>query len=149
MIIMDIVFIFILTLILVSLLVPIGRYRTYHSYKPRVPASDEEPSSEGISAGLSMFFFFFVLFPLILAGSHWVGPYGPMFMGVSWVPILVIGFVLALLIAALSPREAGPVNRAEEETDVTATTGIAAVFGITYFILLFTAIALLLAAIAQ
>lgn len=146
--IMNFVFIFILTLFLVALLVPLGRYRTYHSYTPRVAARDDERASEGIGVGLTMLFFFFVLFPLILAGSYWVGPYGPMFMGVSWVPILFIGLVLALLIAALSPRDSRPVTLEENDPEVSATeTDLAAVFGITYFILLLTAIALIVAAI--
>lgn len=144
----EIVFIFIFTLILIGLLVPVGRYRSYHSiaYRNRVAARDEEPAPEGVGIGLTMLFFFFILFPLILAGSFWIGPYGPMFMEISWVPIVVLGILLALLVAALSPRERGPVTSSATEPEERVAAGLSALFGVAFFFLFFAAVAIIVGA---
>lgn len=44
--------------------------------------------------------FFLVLFLVIWAADLWVTPYGPEVWGVTFVPLFVIGFIVALLIAA-------------------------------------------------
>lgn len=146
----QILFILFLTLILVALLVPVGRYRRYNpqAYRRDIPASDEEPEPEDIGIGLTMLFFFFLLFPLLLAGSFWVGPHGPVFMGIPWVPIVVLGILLALLIAALSPREPkrGPQRTTIPEDPVVAT-GVAAFFGLMYFLLLFAVVVVIAVAL--
>jgi len=146
--ILEIVFVFIFTFILVALLVPLGRYRSYHSetYRRQIGTREEEAASEGIGIGLTMLFFFFLLFPLILAGNLWIGPYGPVFMEVSWLQILIIGLLLALLIAALSPREPRPGTADATDPEDAVSTGVAALFGIMFYILLFAAIGVIIAA---
>lgn len=146
----EIIFIFFLTLILVSLLVPVGRYRRYNpqAYRRDIRTSDEEPEAEDVGIGLTMLFFFFLLFPLIIAGSFWIGPHGPAFMGISWMPIIVLGVLLALLIAALSPREpkTGRQSTTAPEEPVVGA-GVATVFGLMYFLLLFLIVVVIAAAI--
>ncbi len=46
---------------------------------------------------------FLILFLFTWMGGVWVGPYGPELMGVTWVPFLFFGLVMALIIAAAAP----------------------------------------------
>ena len=34
----------------------------------------------------------------------WLRPYGSLWMGINWMPIVIVGFLAAALLAALSPR---------------------------------------------
>lgn len=146
----EILFILVFTLILVTLLVPVGGYRTYRDRFDgrRFPAEEEpaDPADVGIGAGvgLTMLFFFLILFPLILAGSVWIGPRGPLFMGVSWLPIVAIGVILLLLLAAVLPRESRTGRTRSEEAEIQGAA--AGVFGLFFFLLLIAVVALIVAA---
>lgn len=48
--------------------------------------------------------FILVLFLIIWASELWVTPMGPTWQDVAWLPLLIVGIVTALLLAALSPR---------------------------------------------
>lgn len=138
----ELLFIFLFTLLLVSLLVPIGGYHTYRDrFSGRRVSVSEEPDGveAGAGAGMAMLFIFFILFPLILAGNAWIGPRGPMFMGVSWLPIVAIGIILALLLAAILPRHP-KVNPAKTSDEVAKET-TAGLFGGFFFLLLFVTLA--------
>lgn len=148
----ELLFIFLFTLLLVYLLVPVGRFTTYrtrlYGRRARVTEEEDEPHPE-VGVGMTMLFFFLILFPLILAGSFWVTPFGPLVWGIAWVPIVAIGLILALLIAAVSPRgrrhvsvrPARPGEEAEEEEEG------AALFGVFFFLLLVVAIVAVAAAL--
>lgn len=140
---LELLFIFLFTLLLVTLLVPVGRYRTYRDRFTGRPVSvGDEPDDvdAGVGVGMAMLFFFFILFPLILAGNVWIGPRGPMFMGVSWLPIVAIGIILALLLAAILPRrpKVNPAPTPEEEDAEETAAGL---FGVFFFLLLFVLLA--------
>lgn len=71
---------------------------------------------------------FAVLFLTSWAGGVWLNPVGPQFFGAEWMPFLLMGFVVALLIAAMSPMrrprnrvEAREAAAAEEVVDTTVT----------------------------
>lgn len=73
---------------------------------------------------------FLVFFLVIWAGGAWTGPVGPAVADVYWVPFLVVGLVLALLVAAAFPA---PPPQHRQELDVEAgqaalAVGIGAVF---------------------
>lgn len=127
----EIAFILILTLLFVALLVPVGGYRTRFSHY----------RGEGRAAGVSvaLLFYFLILFPLIWAISAWVGPVGPMLWGIYWMPILLIGLALTLLIAAVTPRP----PRGGTDADV---GDAAAGFGVFFFLLLILGIGAAIAA---
>lgn len=125
----DILFIAVLTLVLVILLVPIAGYRTRR---------------HGASIGVTMLFFFLILFPLIWVSSAWVTPYGPALFGVSWVPMLVAGLLLALLVAAVAPHHRQIASR-EEASGETATAAIT-LFGVVFFALLLLGLGVAIAA---
>jgi hypothetical protein len=46
--------------------------------------------------------FFLVLLLAGWAGGLWISPVGPVFMGIYWLPIVMIGLLVSLLLAAAS-----------------------------------------------
>jgi len=141
----EFLFILLFTLLLVILLVPVGGYRTYRTrfrgrrVRLEEPELSQEEEGQAIGIGMMMLFFFFLIFPLLLLGNVWIAPYGPAFMGISFLPLLIFGLLIALLLAAVLPRE----NRSElpEDPEAEAGKGIAAVFGVMFFVFLFIALA--------
>jgi hypothetical protein len=61
----------------------------------------------------SIWTFFFVVLLIIWAASLWLNPAGPVFLGVAWVPMLIIGFLVGLLFIALpkAPDSRQPFER--------------------------------------
>ncbi|MBD3165887.1 hypothetical protein GF324_04775 [bacterium] len=64
--------------------------------------------------------FFVILFIAVWLGGIWVQPFGPTFAGVAWLPFLIIGILIALLVSVFTwparryyPRT--PMEKAEEE----------------------------------
>lgn len=49
--------------------------------------------------------FFLVMFLVIWAGALWLTPIGPTWLDVAWVPIIILGIVLAIIMAASTPPE--------------------------------------------
>ncbi|HXL72387.1 MAG TPA: hypothetical protein VN963_02070 [bacterium] len=52
----------------------------------------------------SLLWFFIIVALFAWTGGVWLRPYGPVWYGVSWIPIIVIGLFIAILLTALSPR---------------------------------------------
>lgn len=70
----------------------------------------------------SFWTFFLVLLLVIWAASLWLRPIGPVFWGVSWVPLIFIGLIFALLLAAIpygDETEERLTDRRLPEEDVT------------------------------
>lgn len=63
------------------------------------------PGDKELATGL--LFFFTVLFLATWAGGLWLAPFGPTIWGVSWVGFLIVGLVVALLLAAVAPPRGG------------------------------------------
>ncbi|GMU21732.1 MAG: hypothetical protein AMXMBFR13_18220 [Phycisphaerae bacterium] len=67
------------------------------------------------AAGLSWvaaLFIFFILLAASWAGGIWLTPFGPILWGVYWLPFLLVGLIVALLIGSMAaparrPRFAG------------------------------------------
>jgi len=77
------------------------------------------------SWGGGLILFFLVLFLATWAGGVWITPFGPVWWGISWLPFIFVGLVIALLLTAtmrpdrIRPREGGGVDmkpRAEVES---------------------------------
>lgn len=51
--------------------------------------------------------FFLVLFLSSWAGGLWISPAGPVFVGVYWLPVVLISFVVALFLAGTTPPKRG------------------------------------------
>ncbi len=104
-----------------------------------IPLGGHRSRREEYGAGLAFLFFFLIFLPLIWAGGLWVAPFGPMMHGVAWMPFVLVGlFVMLLLLVAIPP------DRGQGEVPQTAETGrtpdreekAVKVFGVTYIILL-------------
>lgn len=52
----------------------------------------------------SFFWFFFVIFLFSWGGGVWLTPFGPTGWGVSWLPFLVMGVFITLLLSAATPQ---------------------------------------------
>jgi hypothetical protein len=52
----------------------------------------------------SLLWFFLVVSLFAWAGGVWLVPFGPIFWGIGWLPIVFIGFLVSLLLTAASPR---------------------------------------------
>ena len=66
----------------------------------------------------AMLFFFLILFFTSWAGGLWITPMGPQVLGVQWVPYIVIGFFVALLIFALMPPPTRQLIDAEKAAEL-------------------------------
>lgn len=140
--------IFLFSILLVGLLVSVGGYRPRRSRRglPVDPDLEKETrATEDVGIGLAMLFFFLILFPLLLAGNAWLTPYGPVLMGVSWLPLVFFGLLLTLLIAAIAPREPGRRRGSKKDSGVDEVEveerAAPTVFGTVFFILLILAVA--------
>ena len=85
----------------------------------------------GGSSG-ALLFFFLVLFFATWAGGVWLTPVGPALWGGYWLPFVLIGLFVALLLAAAAEptrrdylrRKTAPVQEAEAETVAVTFFGV-------------------------
>jgi len=77
--------------------------------------------------------FFLIIFLFAWAGGVWIAPIGPMWWGVSWIPVLATGIFIALLLTAAAPGT--PRNRREARTQAATEDTVAAALGIFFWIL--------------
>ncbi len=59
--------------------------------------------------------FFLMVFVVVWAASLWLVPVGPVYWDVAWLPILILGILVALLLAAAAPPRRPPTARRIEE----------------------------------
>ena len=85
--------------------------------------------------------FFLVLFLAGVASRYWIMPFGPVIYGVSWVSMLIIILLVALLFSAPSPYHKKPKK---DETNIEEASSTAAI-GALVWILLSVLIALIIA----
>ncbi len=52
----------------------------------------------------SFLWFFIVVSIFAWAGGVWLVPFGPMWWGIGWLPIILMAFFVSLLLTAASPR---------------------------------------------
>jgi hypothetical protein len=78
--------------------------------------------------------FFVVVFLLIWSAGVWILPFGPTWGGVFWMPFLVVGLVIAVLIATLLPDRPPKDEREEKSDAVQEATELSSV-GIFFWIL--------------
>jgi hypothetical protein len=80
-------------------------------------------------------FFLVLLFLAIWAGGIWITPVGPVVYDVPWLLFLVIGIIIALLLAAVAPpAEARPVTPAEIEEEREAAEATLVAFSAFFWI---------------
>lgn len=130
---LDLLFAFVVALVLALILIPLTA-----SHRGR----------EGTSAGGAILFFFLILFLATWAGGLWLEPMGPTLWGGYWLPFLLVGFFVALLLAATAePSRHRPLEKRELPTAETQEAATAAmVFGVMFWVLLLALLAAVIAA---
>ena len=67
------------------------------------------------------FLWFFVVVSLFAwAGGVWLVPFGPMWFGIGWLPIILMAIFVSLLLTAASPRTRRWRRAAQEKTNADA-----------------------------
>ena len=85
--------------------------------------------------------FFFILFMAGIASQYWIPPFGPVWYGVSWIPMLFIILIFTLLFAAPSPYERRSITKTNDEKQAASTASAAiSIYVWLIFIILFIAI---------
>ena len=83
--------------------------------------------------------FFIIIFLAIIAADLWINPIGPIVWGIAWIPLLVFGIIVALVLAiAKNPaREKNITTKAESEEDVTSRkANVSATLGALFWVIL-------------
>jgi len=97
-------------------------------------------------------FMLLIFIPLLWLTILWIPPGGPLIMGVSWVAPVLVGLLLALLLASTAPppRRLPPRREPVAGEDQLAEAGIAAIFiDIVFILFLVGALALLIAGLVS
>lgn len=63
----------------------------------------------------SLWAYILILIAGMLSFSIWTEPYGPVLWGIGWIDILIVGILLALLLAAASPAPNSTIPREGEQ----------------------------------
>ena len=86
------------------------------------------------------------LFLVTWAGGLWLVPFGPTLFDVTWLPFLVVGVFIAIILATTVPPEPKHPRTVEEaRAEETAATGLAGLTVFFWITILLTIIAILLA----
>jgi len=98
----------------------------------RHPARREEDT-----AWPGAIFLFLILFFLIWAGGAWIGPFGPLLWASAWLPFLIVGVVVGLIVLAVSepPRRRRPPVREQPAESEQVARG-AVIFGVFFWVLM-------------
>jgi hypothetical protein len=113
----------------------------------RHPARREEPA-----AWPAAVFLFLLLFFLIWAGGAWIGPFGPLVWASAWLPFLVVGLVIGLVLLAVAEppdRRRRPAAReARDPVDEERMARGVMVYGAFFWILMLLLLVAIIAAYA-
>ena len=82
----------------------------------------------------SLLWFFLVVSLFAWAGGVWLVPFGPMFWGIGWLPIIIMGVLVSLILTAASPRT--PRWRRASKEEVTSEAGTRAVVDIIFWVVI-------------
>jgi hypothetical protein len=82
----------------------------------------------------SLLWFFLVVSLFAWAGGVWLVPFGPMFWGIGWLPIIIMGFLVALILTAASPRT--PRWRRASQEEVTSEAGTRAAIDVIFWVVI-------------
>ena len=91
--------------------------------------------------------FFLILFLAVWAASFWIEPVGPYWGDITWIPLIFLGLIIALILAAATPSER-PVSAAEEEKAGPPEPAVAIV-GVFFWLLLVVFVAAIIIGIAS
>ena len=80
--------------------------------------------------------FFLVIFLAAWAGGLWITPAGPVFVGIYWLPIILVAFIFAILLAAVNtPQSRQPKVATISQVEQQETTA-EKIFDVFFWVLL-------------
>jgi len=79
--------------------------------------------------------FFLIVFLAAWAGELWISPAGPVFIGIAWLPILFLSFLLAVLLASFTPPQR-PEPKVETISEVKGKEAAVRIFDAFFWTLL-------------
>lgn len=100
------------------------------------PLGWRHPARAKGPAPASALFLFVIFFLAIWAGGVWLIPFGPTIGGGYWLPFLVVGLFVLLVVAALSTPSRPPRGAAEAEVEAEEAAVAGTVLGVFFWILL-------------
>ena len=83
----------------------------------------------------SVWIFLLIVFLVTWAGGIWIGPFGPTIFDVAWLPFLIVGIFITVLLAATVPPQSAPPKPKKETIEQARRTEPAqsALSGLTLF----------------
>jgi len=114
-----------------------------------LPIISGRPKRNGDSVATSVLFFFLILFFATWAGGVWIRPFGPSMWGAYWLPFVLVGVFVAMLLAAAT--EPARRDRARQHIEAPTETPVGTAVAMTAFGMFFWSliIGLLVAVIAR
>ena len=93
------------------------------------------------------FWVFLLIFLFTWVMGTWAAPYGPVLWGVSWMPFVLFGVILAFIIAAAAPprRRGKPGDLADREGDPMPEGTVGVAIGFFFWLALIGLVAALIA----
>jgi NADH:ubiquinone oxidoreductase subunit 6 (subunit J) len=101
-----------------------------------IPFRRSRSAQAKTSTAVGVLFLFFILFLGTWAGGLWITPFGSPWLGVYWMPFLVAGIFVALLVAATDQSSRRSYGGAETRTDHVEHAALATSFGLLFWILI-------------
>jgi NADH:ubiquinone oxidoreductase subunit 6 (subunit J) len=101
-----------------------------------IPLRRPRSAQAKTSTAVGVLFLFFILFLGTWAGGLWITPFGSPWLGVYWMPFVVAGVFVALLVAATDQSSRRSYERKETEPDHVEHAALATAFGLLFWILI-------------
>jgi NADH:ubiquinone oxidoreductase subunit 6 (subunit J) len=101
-----------------------------------IPVRRPRTAQAKTSTAVGVLFLFFILFLGTWAGGLWITPFGSPWLGVYWMPFLVAGLFVALLVAATDQSSSRSYEGKETESDHVEHAALATAFGLLFWILI-------------
>jgi NADH:ubiquinone oxidoreductase subunit 6 (subunit J) len=101
-----------------------------------IPLRRPQSAQAKTSTAVGVLFLFFILFLGTWAGGLWITPFGSPWLGVYWMPFVVAGLFVALLVAATDQSSRRSYERKETEPDHVEHAALATAFGLLFWILI-------------
>jgi hypothetical protein len=101
-----------------------------------IPLRRPRSAQAKTSTAVGVLFLFFILFLGTWAGGLWITPFGSPWLGVYWMPFVVAGLFVALLVAATDQSSRRSYERKKTEPDHVEHAALATAFGLLFWILI-------------
>jgi Ca2+/Na+ antiporter len=90
----------------------------------------------GYRSGSVLAGYLLVLFIATWAAAIWIQPFGPLLWGVPWLVFFMVGLIVALILASLTPPARRPLHATEALEEAREERAVAEVFNVFFWILI-------------